>query len=122
MWPLVVYRILREPTRLRATVWRRIKALGAVYLRSSVAALPDSPPNERALRSLRREIVNLGEAAQVLRSQMLAGSSNVSRIYNAARDEEYAEIVDRCRDFRPSTDSRPRWPRALTYSGVCIRS
>jgi hypothetical protein len=28
-WLLLVYRIPSEPTRLRATVWRRLKALGA---------------------------------------------------------------------------------------------
>ncbi len=32
---------MAEPTRLRSTVWRRLKALGAVYLQNSVAALPD---------------------------------------------------------------------------------
>jgi DNA-binding transcriptional regulator PaaX len=98
-WLLLAYRIPREPTRLRATVWRRIKALGAVYLQNSVAALPDSPTNERALRSLRREILELGGSAQLMRSQLLAGAKDVTAMYNAARDEEYNEIIDKCRDF-----------------------
>jgi hypothetical protein len=98
-WLLVAYRVPREPTRLRATAWRRIKALGAVYVQNSVAALPDSPANERALRSLRREIIALGGTAQLLRSQVLAGSADLTSTYNAARDEEYSEIIDRCRDF-----------------------
>jgi DNA-binding transcriptional regulator PaaX len=98
-WLLLAYRIPREPTRLRATVWRRIKALGAVYLQNSVAALPDAPPNERALRSLRREILELGGSAQLMRCQLLAGAKDVAAMYNAARDEEYTEIIDKCRDF-----------------------
>ena len=41
-WLLLVYRMPSEPTRLRATVWRRIKSLGAIYLQNSAAALPAS--------------------------------------------------------------------------------
>ncbi len=55
-WLLLVYRVPSEPSRLRATVWRRIKSLGAIYLQSSAAALPASVAAERALRKLRSEI------------------------------------------------------------------
>lgn len=99
VWLLLVYRIPREPTRLRATVWRRIKSLGAVYVQNSAAALPDSPVNERAFRTLRAEIVDLGGTAQVLRATPLAGGQDFTAMYNTARDEEYEEILDKCRDF-----------------------
>jgi hypothetical protein len=47
-WLVLVYRIPSDPTRLRATVWRRLKSLGAVYLQNSAAALPASDaPNVR---------------------------------------------------------------------------
>ncbi|MFC0860883.1 Chromate resistance protein ChrB [Sphaerimonospora cavernae] len=48
MWMVLIYRVPSEPTRLRATVWRRLKRLGAVYLQNSAAALPHSPGTERA--------------------------------------------------------------------------
>lgn len=98
-WLLLTYRVPREPTRLRATVWRRIKSLGAVYVQNSVAALPDSPANERAMRSLRREIVEFGGASQVMRAKALAGAGDLVEMYNSARDEEYTEIIDKCGDF-----------------------
>lgn len=103
-WLLLVYRVPREPTRLRATVWRRLKMLGAVYLQNSVAALPDSTSHERSLRLLRREIVDMGGTAQVMRCDVLAGGSEVTATYNAARDEEYTEIVDKCADFLAEID------------------
>jgi TOBE domain len=31
-WLLLIYRVPPEPTRLRSTVWRRIKSLGAICL------------------------------------------------------------------------------------------
>ncbi len=34
-WLLFIYKIPSEPSRLRATVWRRLKGLGAIYLQNS---------------------------------------------------------------------------------------
>lgn len=98
-WLLLAYRIPSEPSRLRATVWRRLKSHGAIYLQNSVAALPASAGSERALRALRAEIGELGGTASLLRAEPLAGGADIVAAYNAARDDEYEEIVDKCRDF-----------------------
>ena len=98
-WLVLVYRIPSEPSRLRATVWRRLKSHGAIYLQNSVAALPASPGNERALRVLRAEIGQLGGTAQLLHADPLAGGTDITAAYNAARDDEYEEIVDKAQDF-----------------------
>lgn len=103
-WLLLAYRVPSEPSRLRATVWRRLKALGAIYLQNSVAALPEDVGAERALRTLRAEIGQLGGTAQLLRASPLAGGAGLLAAYNAARDDEYEEIVDRCRDFLAEID------------------
>ena len=80
-------------------MWRRLKSHGAIYLQNSVAALPDSSVAERALRTLRAEIGELGGTASLLRAEALAGGADIVAAYNAARDDEYDEIVDKCRDF-----------------------
>jgi DNA-binding transcriptional regulator PaaX len=98
-WLLLVYRVPPEPTRLRAAVWRRIKSLGAIYLQSSAAALPASSGAERALRKLRREIIEMSGTAALLSCRVLAGEPEVRAAFQAARDDEYEEIVDRCEDF-----------------------
>jgi hypothetical protein len=98
-WLLLIYRVPPEPTRLRSTVWRRIKSLGAIYLQNSVAALPASPANERSLRKLRREIVDMSGTAILLTAAALAGESEVRGAFVTARNEEYAEIIDKCEDF-----------------------
>ncbi len=98
-WLLLVYRVPQEPTRLRAAVWRRIKRLGAIYLQSSAAALPASAAAERALRKLRREIIDMSGTAALLSCRVLAGEPEIRSAFQAARDDEYAEIVDRCEDF-----------------------
>ena len=98
-WLLLIYRVPPEPTRLRSTVWRRIKSLGAIYLQNSVAALPASPANERSLRRLRREIVDMSGTAILLTAGALAGEAEVRGAFVTARNEEYAEIIDKCEDF-----------------------
>jgi hypothetical protein len=65
-WLLLVYRVPSEPTRLRAAVWRRLKSLGAVYLQNSAAVLPAGRGAERALRRLRREILDMEGTAVLL--------------------------------------------------------
>jgi DNA-binding transcriptional regulator PaaX len=98
-WLLLIYRVPPEPTRLRATVWRRIKSLGAIYLQNSVAALPASPAAERSLRKLRREILDMSGTAVLMSAAALGGETEVREQFQAARDDEYEEIVDKCQDF-----------------------
>lgn len=103
-WLVLIYRIPSEPTRLRATAWRRLKGLGAIYLQNSAAALPASAAAERALRKLRHEIGEMGGSAVLMSCTALAGESEVLAAFQAARDEEYEEIIDKCRDFLGQLD------------------
>jgi DNA-binding transcriptional regulator PaaX len=103
-WLLLIYRIPSEPTRLRAAAWRRIKGLGAIYLQNSVAALPAGPASERAFRKLRHEIVEMSGTAIVIFASVLVGEADVRAAFQAARDDEYEEIVDKCQDFMGQLD------------------
>lgn len=98
-WLVLIYKVPSEPTRWRATVWRRLKGLGAIYLQNSAAALPASITAERALKKLRHEILEMSGTAIILRSEMLAGEPTAYEAFQAARDDEYGEIVDKCHDF-----------------------
>jgi DNA-binding transcriptional regulator PaaX len=98
-WLLLIYRVPSEPTRLRSTVWRRLKSLGAIYLQNSAAALPASVNAERALRKLRSEILDMSGTAALLSCTVIAGEQEVRAAFQAARNDEYEEIVDKCQDF-----------------------
>lgn len=114
-WLLLIYKVPSEPARLRATVWRRLRALGAVYLQDGAAVLPDSPRAERALRSLSHDIDGFDGLGYLLRCDAVVGQGAVIAAYNRARDEEYAEIVDRCHDFEAEIE-RETAARHLTYA------
>jgi len=105
---LLVYRVPSEPTRLRAAVWRRLKSLGAVYLQNSAAVLPAGKSAERALRRLRREILDMQGTAVLLSCTALVGGQDVKALFQAARDSEYEEILDKCQDFHAGLDKEYR--------------
>ena len=98
-WLVLIYRVPSEPSRLRSAVWRRLKSLGAIYLQNSAAALPASVGNERALRKLRSQILDMEGTAALLACRVLAGEQEVRATFQAARNDEYEEIVNRCEDF-----------------------
>jgi DNA-binding transcriptional regulator PaaX len=98
-WLVLIYRVPSEPSRLRSAVWRRLKSLGAIYLQNSAAALPASVGNERAMRKLRSQILDMEGTAALLSCRVLAGEQEVRASFQAARNDEYEEIVDRCEDF-----------------------
>ena len=98
-WLLLVYRVPSEPTRLRATVWRRLKALGAVYLQNAAAALPRDAVAERALRKLQHDIQEMNGTAVLLDASALAGEASILALFQTARSDEYTEILDRCEGF-----------------------
>ncbi|MGA8297069.1 MAG: Chromate resistance protein ChrB [Acidimicrobiales bacterium] len=98
-WLLLIYRVPTEPTRLRAGVWRKLKGLGAIYVQNSAAALPFTTAGERSFRALRAEIEEMGGTAFLFKSSVLAGLAHLVDSFNAVRNDEYEEIVDRCEDF-----------------------
>ena len=104
-WLVLVYRVPGEPSRLRAAVRRRVKAAGAVYLANSVVALPASPAAERSLRSLRREVGEMGGSAQLLRAEAVAGERDVMSMFNTVRNDEYMDVIARCGDLLAKIES-----------------
>lgn len=98
-WLLLVYKLPAEPTRYRASVWRTLKAAGAVYLQNGVAVLPAGPTSERVLRGLVQEIKGMDGTAYLVRGVVLGDETGVLAAFAEARDAEYREVLGRCRDF-----------------------
>jgi len=98
-WLVLVYRIQSEPSRLRAAVWRRLKTLGAIYLQSGTAAMPWDSASERAMRKLHQDIGRMAGSSILLRCEVLAGETDAIDAFNAARSDEYGEIIRKCEEF-----------------------
>jgi len=98
-WLILVYRIQSEPSRLRAGVWRRLKTLGAIYLQAGTVAMPWDAASERAMRALHKDIGRMSGSSILLRCEALAGETDAIDAFNAARSDEYGEIIRKCEDF-----------------------
>jgi hypothetical protein len=94
-WLILTYRLSARPG-LKTTVRHRLTATGAVFPVNAVAAVPASPATERAFRRLQRTIGQAGGSAHILRAEAIEGAADLVAAFNAARDEEYAEIVAEC--------------------------
>lgn len=95
-WLLLIHQIPAEPAYLRVKVLRRLKALGSVALKSSVYVLPESPEAQEDFHWLRREIIAGGGEAILAACRFLQGTSDRELVehFRAARNAEYAELVD----------------------------
>lgn len=114
-WFVLIYKVPPEPSRYRAAIWRKLKAAGAIYLQNGAAALPADTASERVLRGLTQEIRQMQGTAVLLNSTPVGGDAELVAAYNAARAEEYAEFLGRCRDFHAEL-AKEREADKLTFA------
>ena len=95
-WVLLVYRIPREPTSSRATIWRKLKRLGALLLHDAVWVLPATPWTREQFQWLAVEIGELEGEAYLWESRLLLNGQEdaLVRQFQARVDAAYQEILD----------------------------
>jgi hypothetical protein len=104
---------------LRVQVWRKLRSLGALYLQQSVCLLPARAEVMREVRRLADRVHHQGGNSRVLRMSFAdpADEQAVVDELNAARDAEYAEVLERLPALRQElADERARG--RLTYAEV----
>jgi hypothetical protein len=104
---------------LRVQVWRKLRSLGALYLQQSVCVLPARDDVLRQVRRLTDRIHHQGGTVRVLRMRFTdpAEERSVIEEFNAARDAEYAEVLERIPDLRQELAQERARGRA-TYAEV----
>jgi hypothetical protein len=102
VWLVVSVSTGRAAGTLRVQVWRKLRSLGGLYLQQSVCLLPARPQVTRELRRLVDRVERSGGQARVLRMQFAEPDEEGAVIaeFNAARDDEYAEVLERLPSLR----------------------
>ena len=95
-WVLLVYKIPREPTSSRATIWRKLKRLGALLLHDAVWVLPATPWTREQFQWLAVEIGELEGEAYLWESHLLLNgqADALAQQFQARVDATYQEILD----------------------------
>ncbi|MFE7213234.1 Chromate resistance protein ChrB [Streptomyces sp. NPDC057611] len=85
------------PAATRVRVWRKLRSLGALYLQQSVCLLPDRDAVRRQVARLLASVRADGGTARQLAVD-IADEAEYGQLiaeFNAERDAEYGEVVER---------------------------
>jgi DNA repair exonuclease SbcCD ATPase subunit len=118
-WLLVSVSTAGAAAALRVQVWRKLRSLGALYLQQSVCLLPARDNVEREMRRLADRVRRQGGTCRLMHV-ILADEAERAQVLaemNAARDQEYAEVLDRLPEFVAELDTERARGRT-TYAEV----
>jgi hypothetical protein len=92
---LLVYRLPREPSRHRVAVWRKLRDLGALYLKDGVSALPEDAVTREQLEWLQLRVKEAGGEATLWegRPGTLAEEAELVEDFRHSREEAYRTII-----------------------------
>jgi hypothetical protein len=101
-WLLLIYQLPKGASSARTAVWREARRLGALSLQHAVCLLPLSEGNRAAYDRLARRIEEYGGEASILETASPGDDWHAKMVarFNAARVEEYEEVVDETERFR----------------------
>src|SRR3954449_4833142 len=97
-WVLLSYRLPREPSGPRTTLWRRLKRLGVAQLADGLVALPADARTRESLEWLADDVLAADGTAGlwVARPATLAQERELAAGMAAARAQEYRDLAGSC--------------------------
>ncbi|MDP9410232.1 MAG: adenoviridae leader/packaging 3 family protein [Actinomycetota bacterium] len=95
-WLILIYHLPREPSRYRVAVWRKLKALGALYLQDGVAALPEDAVAREQLEWLQLRVREGGGEATLWEAlpNTLAERNALVEEFHASREAAYRDLIE----------------------------
>jgi len=107
-WLLLLLSLPPRPSSLRVRAWRRLKALGAVALKSGAYLLPFSPDRYEQFQWLAQEVQKDRGEATLLKVDRVENMKQpeIVRLFHEARNADYASLTDRYRKL--GSAKRPR--------------
>ena len=94
-WVLLAYRLPREPSTPRISLWRKLRRLGALQLVDGLVTLPADASTVEALDWLAEEVVEAGGEAWTWRATpgSKAQEQSLRRRMTASAAEEYRALI-----------------------------
>lgn len=108
-WVLLSYRIPREPSTPRITIWRKLKRLGVAQLSDGLVALPADARTREHLEWIADEILDVGGTATIWLAQPASAAQerSLAQAMATARTAEYQQVLAEAEQAR-SADAATR--------------
>src|SRR5216110_350009 len=93
-WLLLLFSLPTNRNTERVAVWRRLKKMGAVQIKTSTYLLPDEPEQYEQFQWLAQQIRDYGGDSTLVRAQEIEclTKEKVIAMFNDARAKDYAEL------------------------------
>jgi len=93
-WLLLLFTLPTNRNTERVAVWRRLKKMGAVQIKTSTYLLPDEAAQYEQFQWLAQQIRDFGGDSTLVRAQEIEGLTRekVVAMFNEARAKDYAEL------------------------------
>jgi hypothetical protein len=100
-WLLLLFSLPTNRNTERVAVWRRLKKMGAVQIKTSTYLLPDEPAQYEQFQWLAKQIRDYGGDSTLVRAQEIEGLTRekVVAMFNEARAKDYAELRRSLQNF-----------------------
>lgn len=100
-WLLLLFSLPTNRNTERVAVWRRLKKMGAVQIKTSTYLLPDEPAQYEQFQWLAQQIRDYGGNSTLVRAQEIEGLTRekVVAMFNDARNSNYAELKKSLQQF-----------------------
>lgn len=92
---LLSYRLPREPSTPRISLWRRLKRMGVLQLGDGLVALPHNRDTQEALEWAAEEVVDQGGEAMVWVAEATSATERrgLERRFNEAIGDQYRSLT-----------------------------
>ena len=93
-WLLLLYSLPSGQKTERVAIWRRLKKMGAVQIKTSTYLLPDETAQYEQFQWLAQQIRDYGGDSTLVRANEIEGLTreNVVAMFNNARAKDYVEL------------------------------
>jgi oligoendopeptidase F len=100
-WLCINFTMPKEPSRVRVSVWRKLKRCGSVNIGQSIWVLPFNDEHFNIFKEIAKEVKENYGQAFIMKTDFIQDQNDKPIIdyFNNARNEEYKEFLDKCQDF-----------------------
>jgi hypothetical protein len=100
-WLLLLFSLPTNRNTERVAVWRRLKKMGAVQIKTSTYLLPDDPAQYEQFQWLAQQIRDYGGDSTLVRAQDIEGltKEKVIAMFNDARARDYGQLRKALQSF-----------------------